>query len=329
MISAAEVSAVMELTSTQQEILFEVLGALSVLNSGGGGAAGAAAADGQARAPPSSGAGQEAVLFTHELSLFMFVQLFSKESQQRAESLEVWPEAGPPASLSPGMDGLLSPTRAMTVRTSLSGALAARCQGLGWPRRQRRTLPGGDDKQRSAATGGLRTSAPHSAALTRRRERSVALITPSTTLWSLLCSAPPVANAGKASVRQQLQQHLRHQTQQLRGLGEYLRRNLKTLLELCLDTAPTPAGAAAGVAAGAAAAAAAAAAAVGQRPVKALEVDRLRFVLTPSSGGFSGGGFGGRHAAGAASLQLSGPLLGQGRRGLWSVGCDGGRQASG
>lgn len=81
----------------------------------------------------------------------------------------------------------------------------------------------------------------------------------------------PCLHAGKATMRQQLQQHLRHQTQQLRGLGEYLRRNLKILVELCLNLQPSPA-----------TADAAAGQPQPQRQVQLLELERLRFVLTPS-----------------------------------------------
>lgn len=38
--------------------------------------------------------------------------------------------------------------------------------------------------------------------------------------------------AGKSMMRQQLQQQLRYQAHQLRSFGDYLRRNLKTLVEL-------------------------------------------------------------------------------------------------
>lgn len=96
-------------------------------------------------------------------------------------------------------------------------------------------------------------------------------------------------HAGKAAVRQQLQQHLRHQTQQLRGLGEYLRRHLKTLVELCMDTPPSPSEAdTTGLQAPTAQqqqqgqGQAAPQSQASQRLVKASEVDRLRFVLTPS-----------------------------------------------
>lgn len=64
-------------------------------------------------------------------------------------------------------------------------------------------------------------------------------------------------------MRQQLQQHLRNQHTALRGYGDYLRRNLKLVLELAQDPTP-PAG----------------------DPYKmtAKEVDRLAFLFKPSQG---------------------------------------------
>ncbi len=105
-ISPQDMASVMELTSTQQEIVCEVLGSVSVLNG---------------TAPNRPPPGSEAI-YVHELSLLAFLLLYSKESQsQRAENLEVWPEAGHvPTSFA--MDGIMSPTRSMGVRTSLSGA---------------------------------------------------------------------------------------------------------------------------------------------------------------------------------------------------------------
>jgi TBCC domain-containing protein 1 len=40
---------------------------------------------------------------------------------------------------------------------------------------------------------------------------------------------------GRTLLRQQLQQHLRNQHTALRGYGDYLRRNLKSILELAQD----------------------------------------------------------------------------------------------
>jgi hypothetical protein len=69
--------------------------------------------------------------------------------------------------------------------------------------------------------------------------------------------------AGKMVVRQQLQQHLRNQVHQLRGYGDYLRRNLKLVLELAQDpTAPS------------------ADPQAGSR-ITAREVDRIRFLMLP------------------------------------------------
>ncbi len=52
---------------------------------------------------------------------------------------------------------------------------------------------------------------------------------------------PMLPSAGRTMMRQQLQQHLRNQLHALRGYGDYLRKNLKIILELAQD--PTPPGA--------------------------------------------------------------------------------------
>ena len=99
-ISADEVASVLDLTTTQQDVLCEVLSALSILNGSGTNAA-------------MPGTEQ---CFVHELSLFLFALLFSKEAQ-RPDNQEVWPEAGPSASSSFSTDALLSPTRGMVGKS--------------------------------------------------------------------------------------------------------------------------------------------------------------------------------------------------------------------
>ncbi len=61
-------------------------------------------------------------------------------------------------------------------------------------------------------------------------------------------------------MRQLLQQHLRNQHSALRGYGDYLRRNLRLVLELAQD--PTPAGG-------------------DPSTMTAREVDRLSFLFKP------------------------------------------------
>jgi hypothetical protein len=104
-VTSQELRSLLELNNTQLDILCEVLGALSVLNG----------------APPNRPPAGFEQLFAHEVLLFLFAQLFSKETQ-RGDNMEVWPETGPMglgASLSGSFgDGLMSPTRAMTVRTT-------------------------------------------------------------------------------------------------------------------------------------------------------------------------------------------------------------------
>jgi hypothetical protein len=105
LISPQDVAVALELTSSQIDVLAEVVNALSVLN----------------RAPgtewPAPGSEQ---LFVHEVTYFLFVQLYNKEAQ-RPDNQEVWPEA---AALQPGfgpspMD-LLSPTRSFSRSNSSS-----------------------------------------------------------------------------------------------------------------------------------------------------------------------------------------------------------------
>ena len=62
-------------------------------------------------------------------------------------------------------------------------------------------------------------------------------------------------------MRQQLQQHLRNQHSALRGYGDYLRRNLRLVLELALDPVPVSGG--------------------GPVSISSREVDRLAFLFKP------------------------------------------------
>ncbi|KAJ9517478.1 hypothetical protein QJQ45_024956 [Haematococcus lacustris] len=90
-LSSAELASALELTSSQADMLGEVLGSLSVLNR-------------TSSDWPMPGSEQ---IFAHEVSFFLFAQLFSKEAL-RPDNQEVWPEAG----LMPmPTDGMLSPTR--------------------------------------------------------------------------------------------------------------------------------------------------------------------------------------------------------------------------
>lgn len=97
----------LELTATQSEVISELLGALSVFNA--------------AAAHPVLGVEPAGTLHVHELSLFLFAQLFSKESQ-RPDNQEIWVDAAASVSTTPIFDGaMLSPTRSsMSIRTSLS-----------------------------------------------------------------------------------------------------------------------------------------------------------------------------------------------------------------
>ena len=76
---------------------------------------------------------------------------------------------------------------------------------------------------------------------------------------------------GRTVLRQQLQQHLRNQNNALRGFSDYVRRNMKLVLELAMDRTPSPGGWG-GPAGGAAAVA-------GAPRITAREVDRLAFLL--------------------------------------------------
>lgn len=104
-VSPSDVAAIIELTATQLEVLQEVLAALSVANA--------------SRPQGSSPLGQEQI-YLHELSLFMFCQLFSKEAQ-RPDSMECWPgEAS-----STGTE-LMSPTRGH-AKSPNAGAFLIEC----------------------------------------------------------------------------------------------------------------------------------------------------------------------------------------------------------
>lgn len=102
-VAPADVQQVLELTTSQMELLAEVLAAVSLANLGGSGAA-----------APAAELGKE-VIYLHELSLFLLAQLFAKEAQ-RPDAVEYWPD---PNSLSTsgtsgfgaGQDALMSPTR--------------------------------------------------------------------------------------------------------------------------------------------------------------------------------------------------------------------------
>lgn len=96
--------------------------------------------------------------------------------------------------------------------------------------------------------------------------------------------------AGRSMLRSQLQAALRMQFHSARGFGDYLRRHLRTLLDLLSDTLPPPqmrtsASGAAPATAGSAAApggnasGAAAMETEGATMLSAEEVDRLGFVL--------------------------------------------------
>ena len=73
----------------------------------------------------------------------------------------------------------------------------------------------------------------------------------------------PIPTA-KAILRQQLQQHLRNQHSALRGYGDYLRRNLRLILELAQDPTTVVGG---GGSPGA--------------QITAKEIDRLAFLFKP------------------------------------------------
>eukprot|EP00798_Chlamydomonas_sp_ICE-L_P003219 gene3219-13238_t len=146
-ISIDDVEAVLEMTSVQAGVLYEVLSTLSVAN-------GTKTTNlrGSASGIELALVGTEQI-FVHELVMFLFAQLFSKEAQ-RADSVEYWPESGGFSASEP-----MSPSRQMGKSVSSSRMI----------------------------------------------------------------------------LRQQLQQHLRNSVYQLRGYGDYLRRNLKFILELAQE----------------------------------------------------------------------------------------------
>ena len=104
--SASDAAQALDLTPTQMESLYEALSALSV-------------------SPGDALPGKEPIL-VHELSLFLFALLFSKEAQ-RPDSMEYWAnvESPMPVSFGPAAGGmeLLSPTR-QVIRTGSQGACA-------------------------------------------------------------------------------------------------------------------------------------------------------------------------------------------------------------
>ena len=106
LVSASDAAQALDLTPTQMESLYEALSALSV-------------------SPGDALPGKEPIL-VHELSLFLFALLFSKEAQ-RPDSMEYWAnvESPMPVSFGPAAGGmeLLSPTR-QVIRTGSQGACA-------------------------------------------------------------------------------------------------------------------------------------------------------------------------------------------------------------
>lgn len=86
--------------------------------------------------------------------------------------------------------------------------------------------------------------------------------------------------AGKTMLRQQLQQYLRNQHHALRGFGDYLRRNLRTILELAMDKAEH---------------------AGGEQQISPREVDRISFLMQPPR---SRQGEHGRHGGGGVACAI-------------------------
>jgi hypothetical protein len=116
-VSAPDIASALDLPcpSPQLDILCEVLSALST-------AAVALDLEERQRQPA-------APIRVHDVSLFLFALLFSKETSQRSDSVEVWPDTYPGAGFgSSGFGGfgsfsesaLLSPTRERALSMSLS-----------------------------------------------------------------------------------------------------------------------------------------------------------------------------------------------------------------
>ncbi|KXZ53345.1 hypothetical protein GPECTOR_7g1240 [Gonium pectorale] len=189
LVSPADVSQVLELTTSQTEVLVEILSALSYSTSTD------AAATPSAGGPPPPAATPAASgddLPLHELSLFLLAQLYCREAQ-RADAVEYWPDPGS------------------------SGFAAA------------------------AAAGGFGAN------------------------QELLSPTRRSQPGGRSLTRQQLQSHLRASLMASRGFGDYLRRNLRTCLELVLEAwPPGPAS-----------------------RVSTRELDRLGFVLASRGGGLA------------------------------------------
>lgn len=108
--SPEDVSSVLELNPGQLQVLQEVLSALSLSNST------------DPRGPAQLG---QELIYLHELSLFLFCQLFSKEAQ-RPDSMEFWPAPeAPGAASSMSIGDLMSPTRGHTARSPGGGERAS------------------------------------------------------------------------------------------------------------------------------------------------------------------------------------------------------------
>ncbi|KAF5834287.1 hypothetical protein DUNSADRAFT_9110 [Dunaliella salina] len=146
--SGQDVMAVLDLSSTQLQILCGVLTPLSLCLPPDGTPLSAKPVPGSFHQPQPQ---QQPMLAVHELSMFLLVQLFSKEAQ-RPDNTEVWPDAGPslsPLSVSDNMCS--SPTRASFSR-SPSGKTMLRQQLQQHLRNQSHAMRGfGDYLRRNLA----------------------------------------------------------------------------------------------------------------------------------------------------------------------------------
>ena len=153
------------------------------------------------------------------------LQLFNREAQ-RPDATEHWPEqageGGFGVRATTGNE-MMSPTRQLTKSASAGGFRSTGEEGGGGR--------GGRGGFRSTGgwsrgvRGGSGARRGWSRELQNWRENGGGLrVYP----IQYLPSPPP----GKTMMRQQLQQHLRNQHTALRGYGDYLRRNLRLVLEL-------------------------------------------------------------------------------------------------